>query len=611
MMTTKTKNPARINPVVILFSTILVIGLLFCIFIPYGAGFDEEAHLVRVFDISGLNMVPNRGIENGNYTLSEFFSLSYQRRDFQGPAFDQFDASKFLVKANWKSMSDGTTRSHYFPANYLLQAVVAGVFWRFLDAPIMPSVILMKIIGFLFYLTACYLTFRMLPIGKWVFLVTALTPMALFLTGTINADVFTLACSFLFIGATLEYFSKRDQVSETYVPWKLAICVLLVGCTKPGTILVLLLLFILIRRHVRSKGTAILLAVAMVLSMAISIRWMMFSVDDSNFLLWTQQNTLSGQIKVALANLPDFLRYYFSGIVLSIKDYYTGVVGVYGYWVGQVPFIIYIFFPIALVSALLSEKKKELFNKKNTVLIILLGLMCLAEIAAFHFLAFYAPGTTNIDKVGRYFLPFLPLLFIPLAGRVEVKESFRKLMLELCVTLIIASAGVFGYGIYRTYYTDCVYAVNGKNPCVMPIYKNLDVSTPFVAHVTKVTEVEQSFIPKCQDLQSVKIRVETSMADPEDTLTMRILGDHLQLLATQEFLIDGLLKGDILELPTDIEVVPNGSVLWISLRMNSSNSDYADLGILGRKSGEKYLDGELFFNEEKQNADLFFQYTCQ
>lgn len=595
----------------ILFAIILVIGILFCVFIPYGAGFDEEAHLVRIFDISGLHMIPNRGIEKGGYTLSEIFSLSYQRRDFQTPAFDQFLPSIFLVKADWQNMSEGITRSHYFPANYFLHGLVAGIGWRVFDFPIIPVVILMKIVEFLFYLAACYLTFRMLPVGKWVFLVTAFTPMALFLCGTLNADIFTLACSFLFIGATLEYFSKRDQVAASYVPWKLILVILLVGCTKPGTFLILLLLLILIRRPVRSKKTSILLLVAMIISMAISIRWMMFSADDSNFKLWTPNSTVSSQFQIILANIPDFIRFYISGILHSLGNYYTGIVGVYGYWVGQVPTLVYVFFPLAIIFALLAEKKNNLLTKKNMILIILVGLICFAEIAAFHFIAFYVPGTTNIDIVGRYFLPFFPLLFIPFAGKIEIGKKYEKLPILLCIVSIIACISFYGYGIYRTYYTDCVYAVSKESPCRLPVYKNFEVNNPFIAHVTNENEVKQSFVPKCSELQSVRVLIETVAASPEDEITMVISDDNHQYLETKVFKVFGLKHRDYLEIATDIQAIPNETVLWIYLRMEPSNSAKAGLGILGRIPGTKYSDGKLLFNQEFQDGDIYFQYTCK
>ncbi len=610
-MVAKTKTNQHDKPVNILFVAIIIIGTLFCIFIPYGAGFDEEAHIVRIFDISGLNMIPNRGIENGDYTLSEFFSLSYQRRDFQTPAFDQFSPSKFQIKPNWQSMSEGTTRSHYFPANYFLHGLIAGISWRVFDFPILPAVILMKIVEFLFYLAACYLSFRMLPIGKWVFLVVAFAPMVLFLTGTLNADVFTLASSYLFIGATLEYYANRDHTKETYIPWKLGLFILMVGCTKPGTFLVLFLLLILVRRNVRSKKSAVIITLAATLSMAISIRWMTFSADESNFSLWIPGGSVSGQFQTIMMNLPDFLRYYFTGIFYSLKNYYTGAVGIYGYWVGQVPILVYILFPVSLISALLIEKKSSLLKKRQILLIVLVGLICLAEIAAFHFIAFYVPGTSNVDVVGRYFLPFIPLLFIPFAAKIELNEKARKPVLILCITSIIACAGFYGYGIYRTYYTNCVYAVTKNNPCRLPVYKNLEVINPYIANVTKQNDVEQSFSPKCQSVESIRVLVETVDAKPEDKITLKISDDQHQLLATQDLGISGLKSRDFLEIPTEITVDPDKTVLWISISMSPDNSEESNLGVLGRITGEKYPNGALYFNKVEQDADIYFQYTCK
>lgn len=611
MMTTQPQNYEHKNLSKILFVTILIIGILYCVFIPYGAGFDEESHLVRIFDISGLNMVPNRGMENGDYTLSEIFSLSYQRKDFQTPAFDQFSPSKFLVKANWQSMSEGTTRSHYFPANYFLHGLFAGIGWRVFDLPIIPVIIVMKLFAFIFYLGACYLTFRMLPIGKWAFLVFAFTPMALFLTGTLNADVFTLACTFLFIGATFEYYSVRDQDELSKIPWKLVIFTILVGCTKPGTFLVLLLLLILMRRRPKSKRTALILTMAVIISAAISTRWMMFSANDSNFQLWTPNNSVTSQVQVIFTNLPDFLRFYFTGIFNSLKNYFTGVVGVYGYWVGKVPIIVYLLFPIALFSALLSEKKSSLFNKKKGAFIVFVGLICLAEIAAFHFVAFYVPGTSNTDLVGRYFLPFLSLLFIPLVGWVGVNEGLRNKFLTLSMVSIIAILAFYGYGIYRTYYTDCVYAVTKEKPCVLPIYKNVDVINPYIANVSNGVIVQQSFIPKCESIQSVKVLIENINSNSEGKLIMSILGSDHQLINSQDYQLNNFYSRDFLEIPVELENIPSQTDLWIQLKMDSSNKNSTYLSILGRESGEKYSDGELFFNGEMQDADLYFQYTCK
>ena len=185
----------------ILISLGLLIGLLFSIFIPYGAGFDEETHTIRTLDICNLILFQTKGKLN----LRQLYDYSYQRRDFQTPAFDQFNKGIFLTPPIW-SYGPGGTFSTYFPANFILPATIAALFLLALNFPLLPAIILMRFVCYIFYLSACYLTIRMLPTGKWLFLVIAFTPMALFQAATINGDSFTIACSCLFIGIFLKKF---------------------------------------------------------------------------------------------------------------------------------------------------------------------------------------------------------------------------------------------------------------------------------------------------------------------------------------------------------------------------------------------------------------------
>ncbi|NMC84654.1 MAG: hypothetical protein GYA58_05150, partial [Anaerolineaceae bacterium] len=83
-----------------------IIGLFFCIMIPYGAGFDESAHLIRAYDIAQFNLMPNTGKDQ---TLAQFITDSYQRRDFQSPAFDQFRRQNFLALPERNSLSSSKT----------------------------------------------------------------------------------------------------------------------------------------------------------------------------------------------------------------------------------------------------------------------------------------------------------------------------------------------------------------------------------------------------------------------------------------------------------------------------------------------------------------------
>ena len=53
----------------ILISLGLLIGLLFSIFIPYGAGFDEETHTIRTLDICNLILFQTKGKLNSTAAI--------------------------------------------------------------------------------------------------------------------------------------------------------------------------------------------------------------------------------------------------------------------------------------------------------------------------------------------------------------------------------------------------------------------------------------------------------------------------------------------------------------------------------------------------------------
>ena len=596
------------KPEVLLLVIGLLVGLLFCVFIPYGAGFDEEAHTIRFFDISGLHFVPNRGVENGDYTLSEFYTLSYQRRYFETPAFDQFAADSFLAKANWQNMVDGNTRSTYFPLLYFPQAIIAGIFWRIFDWPILPGILAMRICGLLIYLFFCFLTLKNLPFGKLVFLVLALAPMALYEASTINADLITNAVSFLFIGYLLKIIAEKDVPVNSKKTLTIILLTLAVGCVKPGTFFVLLLLVMLKRNKFTSKKARWWIAGSAIFSLLIMVIWAFVAVV--NYRYYNTDRTLMSQIMLVIKNLPDFIPGFLKGFFLSLGADYKDWVGAYGYWAGQVPVLTYIFFPLALLLAVIAEVRNKQISGPARAAIFIIGVVCLMGIGSYQFVMGYQPGLATGGAMGRYFTPFAPLLFLASAGIFTLNEPARKAAGWLSAVLLIATLAVYGAGIYRTYYTKCVYAVSASQPCTLPVYKNLDLANPFTAAVNVQTQVRQSFIPQCKEISAVKVRVLKVQGERQDKLTFSLLNQAQQPLFSKEIKLAGLQANEEIELPTPYKIPAGESALWLQLSLGSTASPAAEVDLLGRLNAKIYPDGRLLFNQQEQDGDLYFQYTC-
>jgi uncharacterized membrane protein len=588
----------------ILLSLGLLIGLLLSISIPYGAGFDEQDHMTRLMSISQLKFIPNQG---DSKTLWQLQVYSYQRQYFQIPAFYQFDKAIFLAQPAW-GYGASVTNDTYFPAVYIFPATVSVVSLGWLHSPLLPAIILMRFVEFLFYLLACLLTLRMLPTGKWVFLVIALTPTALFQAATINGDSFTIACSLLFIGAVLKVSLKTVKSISVKEAWLIAVVSLLLGLTKSGTILLLLSLLVFIRFKSEHKLVPFIILAGALISMIISIGWMTSNVVNAD--LWANQRTYGGQLKLVLSNFLDFLSVYFRGIFLSLGQFYTGWVGAYGYWVGQVPVLVYLLFPLALIAAFLGEAKYPGFYRKHRLFFLVISVICIAGIESYEFIGGYTPGTQISNRVGRIFLPFTPLFLLALSGWISIPARLQRISRVVCIGVCFAFVGAFSYGLYLTYYTDCVYAVTPSHPCTLPVYKNLEVTHPYVAQVDESNIVYQSFQPKCSQISSVIVRVESATGNISDRLVFSVLDENKNILSSKGFSIFPLKRRDLLQLPVSARVYSDQPTLWIELGLDGADSSGAAVEFLGRQFGKIYPDGELYIGQLEQDGDLFFQYAC-
>ncbi len=623
---------ALLSPGKLLLILGLVVGLLYCVFIPFGAGFDEETHALRIYDLSGLHLLPNRGPDGKTLGFSEFFTLSYQRRFFESPAFDQFGRENFLKTPNYDSMSITETRSIYSPVIFLPQAVLAGVFWRFLELPVIPVAIVLRLAGLALYLAAAYVTLRLLPLGKWVFLVLALSPMALFQAATLNADGFTNAVSFLFIGLTLNLYAEspppgplpeaeggngsltqKEQPEEragarVIKLYALAIVIVLLGLAKPGYIALLPLALILPWRRLRSKPARALLVAAATLAVIVTAGWMLLSVPDSHFASGGSQS-LSRQAALVLADPGGFALAYITGAFRSILPYFRDWTAAYGYWVGTVPQPVYWFFPLALVTALLAEPRNNRFPWKTRLALLAVFALSAGAVLMMFFLVHYEPGTnSDLGQQGRYFIPVAPLFFIPLAGLVSLREWNRRAAGYLASGALVVTLAFYSLGLYAAYYTECGYAQFAGQKCVLPVYKNIEkVNAPLVMLNQDNPTANQQFSNTCGErLQAVQVLVNAVSAQG-GTLRYSLLDSQGQVAASQTIPLSEIVIQKPLILKVDGAAAQSGPY---EIRLDASGLAQGESVGLALRPGDHY-PGALTVAGEPLDGDLIFQYVCR
>jgi uncharacterized membrane protein len=612
-----TGNSSKNRFVNIILITGFCLGILFCIFIPYGAGFDEEQHMLRIYDLSGFNIMPNQ--EPGNKTIgfSEFFTLSYQRRYFQSSAIDLFNKDNFLIKTNYDSMTITKTRSIYSPIIFLPQAFVTGIIWRLLDFPIIPGVIILRLTGFLIYFLMVCLAIRFIPAGKWILAILAFSPTALFQAATVNADGFTNGVCFFFIGYVLHLVVDDDKVIS-YKELLVLICAtLLIGFAKPTISALAILLFIIPKKKLGSKKNLFLIIAVAVFSIIYNVGWTVLvneSVNSSNINPGglSTNSGLVAKIRLVLTNPVDFVSLFIGGFFQSLIPRYQAWVGVYGHWVGTVPGVIYWLYPILILTTILADYDSIKYDKKTIVWLIITYFLCTFGLSSLRagLRAVAIMGGSDrsmLDSQGRYFVPYMPLLFIAMGSLIKTKIRDLLWLRWLSIVLFIAISGFYVFGLFTTYYTDCGYEYFVGSNCRMPKYKNLEIADAPVVSLYQENSINQSFINTCREIENVQIYVKSTNSKNGMIQVSLINKENSELLTSQLFDIENLNNQSFLTLPYS-GLVDKGSEYVIDLKATGLDKlTGVELGI----RPEEVYEGSLLIDDQLSEGDLIFFYTCK
>jgi uncharacterized membrane protein len=599
------ENPTFFTPEKIFLLLGLIFGIFFCVMVPYGAGFDEEQHVARIYDISGFHFLPNRNSPEGTISFNDFVSLSYQRRYYQTPAEDLFSKGIFLKPLNRNQMAAFPTRSIYPPVSFLPQAVLAGIFWRWLAAPVIPVAILCRLAGLLGYLLGCYLTLRLLPIGKWVFTFLALAPMALFQAATLNADGYMNAISFVFIGLTLHIFADPQTSPRPWKVWTLAAAIVLLGLAKPGAIFILPLLLILAFRKNNSRSYVLLLSIAVILAVVFTFGYNALSVNGSHFSDDGGQS-LSKQMTVVTANPLDFVKTFVLGNILAAGRYFKNWVGVYGYWNGTVPEIIYWLFPFSLLGALVIEPVSTRFSKKVRLLFAAAFLLAAAATAFLYSYLHYTPGDLNaFGKQGRYFIPMAPLFYLSIAGLFSLGVIWEKRVRMISVGIFTVILALYAFGLYTTYYTFCDSTLYTFGACTQPVYKNLDLATTPDVKIAAGDTLTQEFLRTCSQFEAVDVFVKSAPSNSKGTLRYSILDNSDRLVSAQDIPLSSIVSGKFLELPAK-----STNYQLYKIKLEAVGLAPSEKLSFATNEDSSYGNGLLTVAGKEMDTDLIFQFIC-
>ncbi len=524
------RSRAKVENFILL--TVLIFGLAMIVLIPPGAGYDEEDHLLRVWELSSFSFIPGQLTPHEMKYPTLFRDLAYRQQANSGimdPDFWKQYAQTPLYEHGF-IRRELKTKSVYSPALLLPQAIVMRL-GRSTGAPALPVLYTCRFAGLLSYLILIWLALRWIPFGKWILVVLALSPMALFQAATVTPDAISNGIGFLFIAGTLQ-LAKSEEID-----WKkcgtLILLVFLLFLAKVNLTALILLPFLLIppARFSQKRIYILLLGTTVILFLLEVAGWNLIATTHSNALLANDANA-GAQLRYILDHPLVFPTILLKDPFINGWAYLQGWINGYGYLYWTAPQIVSIFFLLSLGAVLLFDSTRGQVNKKDQIIFLLVFLAGYLATAVPLYLTFTTVGLNELLGVqGRYFIPLalLPVLVLAsilAAKRIAISSNWIIAFLTVALALNVL-------GIILAFYVPCGTTFYQTSLCYGPLYKDFTNETRLSPPISDGRSVMQGIKVACDGFSELRVLLTPSI--PGDQGTTRFI---LQDQASNQTLLD-------------------------------------------------------------------------
>ena len=592
---------AEIYLLVVLF----VFGLAACFLLPLSGGYDEETHLMRAWQMSDFQFLPNDQTNGKKPFPAIYWELSYRRQVIVRAVEPGFWTKyKDLPLDAYDYIYDSVeTRSVYSPPLLLPQAIVLRWLGRSQRLPALPVYYLCRIVGLLSYIILTWLAVRLIPFGKWVLALLAASPVMILQASTISADTISNGIAFLFIGGSLAIAQRKDLQWKEWTTLAFLVFVLFWG--KINITPLVLLPFLLIRpaQFKMKYGYLLLLALTIILFAVEVAGWSILAYSK----LRTAPDGTDplGQVKFILTHFTEFISILARDIIRHGFEYLQNGTAIYGFNYWPVPTWTYYLFGTSLVFSLVITA--EQIEKQTRLILLTVFVISYLATLTLMYLTFNPVGQATIDGVqGRYFGTVMPLLCLAMAGLLFQKPI--RIPSLLPATLGVLSITLYTAGMYLSYHVPCGSQYYQAGLCYQPNYKNWAPEALYSAPINKQLTLSQEIVPECAGVSEVRVWLDAAGADPNGVTEFSLKDVHLGQTVTSIRVANS-------ELPRND---------WYTLRFQpdwESNGKFYLLTIHGNEQDEagprfayslkpEYSAGKLFENDQPLDKDLIFQTGC-
>jgi uncharacterized membrane protein len=584
----------------------IIMGICLCIIIPVGAGYDEDTHEARIWEISRGVMVPNGLLSTGPNFPSIFYELSYRQKYILDPVGLNFYKDNLFKKIDWNNMIYHETRSYYFPLLYLPQAFIMGLFGRLFDAPILLILFLCRLSYLFIYVVMGYWAIKKIPFGKWVFCVLALAPMAITQASIISADPLTNIGSYFFIAHILELRTLKSKLSNKDVILLIGAIALLFSL-KINAIVLITLLLLLPKRIFQERWQIVLIILSILfLFLVFVIGWNFIALSQRTSILTMEGVNAFEQMKFILFHPFQTLSAIFNSIRSNGITYMREWIGVMGYRYWGYPEILYPLFILLLCLAVVKDAT-SLIDLQERIFLVITFVLGIITTATAIYVVMNPVGSSLIDGIdGRQLIPIMPLFFLAIIPtkffKIDISDIFIIAGNTLILLLVLFSS-------FLVYHVNCGMSYYTGGGCFLPVYKNWDPNLNYSGSLGKGVHYIQSFQANCSPLSEVKLWVKK----PNQFLENAISKVVIRIQANNKIIFEKDIKNQdaglngLIDLKFSPVINSMGNTFEIDISAEANPNEGISLSLSSR---DEYKQGEFKIGAETQLNDLIFQYGC-
>ena len=599
-------NISRVE--IFLFTLVLTIGIPMVLLIPPGAGYDEEDHLVRVWEMSFFSFIPGQlpPQEMQYPKIFRDFAYRHQPGGIIDADFWQSYAGVSLYERGSVSR-ELNTKSIYSPALLLPQAIAMRYVGRTTNLSALTIFHVCRFASLISYLLLVWLAIRLIPFGKWTLLILAVSPIALFQATTVSADAISNGIGFLFIAGCLHVAVSNEINWKEYGVLIFLVSLLFLAKLNLVPLIVLPFLLILPSRFMNRRMYFFLLALTLLLFVIEVAGWIEVASLQLDPALANEAN-LPAQISYIVGHPFKFLQIVIADFITNGWTYFQGWVNGYGYYYWTPPPLVSLFYLLGLGSVLFMDSARHPDNRRFQLACILTFIASYLATILSIYTTFTPVGADEILGVqGRYFVPLAPLLFLVLFGIRDLK-NFTLSSSKWTIGFLSLALSLNVLGIALAFYVPCGTTYYQTGLCYQPLYKDFTTESHPSPPMTSERLITQEIQVTCDGFTELRVILFPSNL-PTKAITRFILQDSVngQTLMDTKVQNDQIILEDWYSLRFDPDWDSNGN--QYALKILGSNPSI-DQGLRLFYTSQPEFSGSLYENGQRLQQGIALQYGC-